>query len=70
MPRRVWSQKGRRPVATAEPRYEWLDVDGFVHPASGATEWFLGNRVDTALLAAVLARFASPQRSGPAGTRR
>jgi transposase len=57
--RRVWAKKGRRPVATAEPRYEWLYVYGFVHPASGAVEWFLGNRVNTALFAAVLARFAA-----------
>ena len=62
--RRVWAKKGRRPVAVAEPRYEWLDVDGFVHPASGATEWFLGNRVDTALFAAVLARLAAAVGAG------
>ncbi len=56
--RRVWAKRGRRPVAVAEPRYAWLYVYGFVHPASGAVEWFLGNRVNTALFAAVLARFA------------
>ena len=58
MLRRVWAKKGRRPIAVAEPRYEWLYLYGFVHPGSGATEWFLGNRVNTALFAAVLARFA------------
>ena len=58
MLRRVWAKKGRRPIATADPRYEWLYLYGFVRPSSGATEWFLGNRVNTALFAAVLARFA------------
>ena len=70
MLRRVWAKRGRRPVAAVEPRYEWLYVYGFVRPASGATEWFLGDRVNTALFAAVLARFASAQRSGPARARR
>ena len=64
MLRRVWAKKGRRPVATAEPRYEWLYLYGFVRPASGATEWFLGNRVNTALFAAVLARFAAAVGAG------
>ena len=62
--RRVWAKKGRRPVAVADPRYAWLDVYGFVRPASGATEWFLGNRVNTALFAAVLARFADAVGAG------
>ena len=62
--RRVWAKRGRRPVAAVEPRYEWLYVYGFVRPASGATEWFLGNRVNTALFAAVLARFAAAVGAG------
>jgi transposase len=62
--RRVWAKRGRRPVATAEPRYAWLYVYGFVRPASGAVEWFLGNRVNTALFAAVLARFAAAVGAG------
>ena len=66
--RRVWAQKGRRPVATAEPRYEGLDLDGFVHPGSGAVEWFPGHRVNTALFAAVLARFAAAVGAGAGKT--
>ena len=58
MLRRVWAKKGRRPIATAQPRYAWLYLYGFVHPGRGAVEWFLCSAVNTALFAAVLARFA------------
>ena len=63
--RRVWAKRGRRPVAPAEPRYEWLYLYGFVRPATGALVWFLCNRVNTALFAAVLARFAAAVGAGP-----
>ena len=56
--RRVWAKRGRRPIAPAEPRYEWLYLYGFVRPTTGALVWFLCNGVNTALFAAVLARFA------------
>ncbi len=62
---RVWAKRGRRPVAPAEPRYQWLDLSGFVRPPTGALVWFLGNRVNTALFAAVLARFAAAVGAGP-----
>ena len=65
MLRRVWAKRGRRPVAPAEPRYEWLYLYGFVRPTTGALVWFLGNRVNTALFAAVLARFAAAVGAGP-----
>ncbi len=63
--RRVWAKRGRRPVAVAEPRYEWLSLDGLVRPTSGAVEWFLCTAVNTALFAAVLARFAAAVGAGP-----
>ena len=63
--RRVWAKRGRRPVATAEPRYEWLYLYGFVRPTSGAVEWFLCTTVNTALFSAVLARFAAAVGAGP-----
>jgi transposase len=63
--RRVWAKRGRRPVAVAEPRYEWLYLYGFVRPTTGALVWFLCNRVNTALFAAVLARFAAAVGAGP-----
>ncbi|HET6519319.1 MAG TPA: transposase [Geminicoccaceae bacterium] len=64
--RRVWAERGRRPVAVAEPRYQWLYLDGFVRPTTGALVWFPCNAVNTALFAAVLARFAAAVGAGPA----
>ena len=63
--RRVWAKRGRRPVAPAEPRYQWLYLYGFVRPTTGALVWFLCNTVNTALFAAVLARFAAEIGAGP-----
>ena len=66
--RRVWAPKGRRPVAAVHPRYEWLYLYGFVRPTSGAVEWFPCSAVNTALFAAVLARFAEAVGAGAAKT--
>jgi hypothetical protein len=62
--RRVWAKRGRRPVAPAEPRYEWLYLYGFVRPTTGALVWFLCNGVNAALFSAVLARFAAAVGAG------
>jgi hypothetical protein len=63
--RRGWAKRGRRPVAAAEPRDQWLDLYGFVRPTTGTLVWFLGTTVNTALFAAVLARFAAAVGAGP-----
>ena len=63
--RRVWAKRGQRPIAVAHPRYKWLYLYAFVHPTSGAVEWFTGSTVDTALFSAVLARFAAAVDVGP-----
>jgi hypothetical protein len=63
--RRVGAKRGRRPVATVEPRYRWLYLYGFVRPTTGALVWFLCNAVNTALLSAVLAHFAAAVGAGP-----
>ena len=63
--RRVWAKRGCRPIAVAEPRYRWLYLYGFVRPTTGAVVWFLCNGVNTALFAAVLARFAAAVGAGP-----
>lgn len=47
-----------------QPRYEWLYLYGFVHPGSGAVEWFLCHTVNLALFAAVLQRFAQAVGAG------
>jgi DDE superfamily endonuclease len=63
--RRVWAKRGQRPIAVSHPRYTWLYLYAFVHPTSGAVEWFTGSTVDTALFSAVLARFAVAVGAGP-----
>ena len=63
--RRVGAERGRRPVAAAAPRYQWLYLYGFVRPTTGTLVWFLGTTVNTALFAAVLARFAAAVGAGP-----
>jgi hypothetical protein len=41
--RRVWAPKGQRAVVTISPRYRWRSLCGYVHPASGRTQWHLGS---------------------------
>jgi transposase len=62
--RRVWAKRGQRPIAVAHPRYEWLYLYAFVHPASGAVHWFSGSTVDTDLFAEILAGFARAAGAG------
>ena len=57
--RRQWAPRGQRPVAVGHPRYEWLYLYGFVHPATGEVVWFVCSTVDAELLGAVLAAFAA-----------
>ncbi|HET6519303.1 MAG TPA: transposase [Geminicoccaceae bacterium] len=52
VPRRVWAERGRRPIAVAEPRHRWLYLYGFVRPTTGALVRFPCNTVTTALFAA------------------
>ena len=56
--RRQWAPKGQRPTAVVQHRFEWLYLDGFVHPSTGEVVWFICNAVGIDLFAAVLAAFA------------
>ncbi len=56
--RRVWAQRGRRPVAVVYPRYEWRYLHGFVEPRTGRTFWWLTWWVDTQAFSLVLHEFA------------
>ena len=62
--RRQWAPKGRRPVAVGHPRYEWLYLYGFVHPATGEVVRFICSAVDATLLGAVLTAFAEEVGAG------
>lgn len=56
--RRVWSQRGQRPVAWQQPRYAWVWVYGCVHPPTGRTHTLLMPRVNVEAMSAALAAFA------------
>lgn len=63
--RRVWAPRGRRPLARVQPRYRWRYLAGFVHPASGRTQWHLGTTVNRDLFSVSLAQFAEQVGAGP-----
>ena len=56
--RRVWSARGKRPVARVVHRYEWVYVYGFVHPRSGRVVCLLLPRMNTEMMNLALQRFA------------
>ena len=56
--RRQWASQGQRPTAVVHHRFEWLYLDGFVHPSTGEVVWFICNAVGIDLFGAVLAAFA------------
>lgn len=62
--RRVWAPIGERPIAVVHHRYEWLYLYGFVHPASGTTEWLVLPRVNVAWFNRALAEFAKATGAG------
>ena len=64
--RRVWAPRGKRPVVEIHPRYQWRYLSGFVHPASGQTQWHLCSSVSVELFASSLVHFAAQVGAGPA----
>ncbi|ABW32851.1 transposase, orfB, putative (plasmid) [Acaryochloris marina MBIC11017] len=44
--RKIWAPVGQRPIAEVDHRYEWTYLYGFVHPATGDTEWLILPRVN------------------------
>jgi hypothetical protein len=56
--RKVWSKRGKRPVAVIRPRYKWLWVVAFVCPESGKTIWWLVPVLNAPTFARLLAGFA------------
>jgi hypothetical protein len=62
--RQQWAPKGQRPTAVVQHRFEWLYLDGFVHPSTGEVVWFICNAVGIDLFTAVLAAFAQAVGAG------
>jgi transposase len=63
--RRVWARRGHRPIAIVRDRYQWRSLNGFVHPQTGATCWFLMPTVRTDVFNQVLSAFAHEVGAGP-----
>ena len=63
--RAVWAKRGRRPVVSVKPRYEWLYVYGFVCPETGETSFWLAQSVNTETMSAVLGAFARERAAAP-----
>ena len=51
--------------STIHPRYRWRYLSGYVHPASGRTQWHLGSGVTVELFTHSLAAFAAAGGSWP-----
>jgi hypothetical protein len=64
--RRVWVRPGERPVAIVHHRYEWLWLTAFVHPATGASHWYILPRIRPDAFGVALAEFARAVGAGPA----
>jgi hypothetical protein len=63
--RRVWAPRGKRPLITIHPRYRWRYLSGYVHPASGRTQWHLSSGISVELFTRSLAAFAQQAGAGP-----
>lgn len=62
--RRVWAQRGQRPLACSTHRYEWSYVYGFVHLHDGRTRWLILPTVNTLAMQLVLRAFAQAEGVG------
>ncbi len=62
--RRRGAPRGKRPVVAIHPRSQWRSRSGFVHPASGQTQWHLSSSVSIELFARSLKHFAQQAGAG------
>ena len=63
--RKIWAKVGQRPIAEIDPGYEWTYLYGFVHPATGQTQWLILPRVNGDWFNQALAIFAQQVGAGP-----
>ena len=62
--RKIWAPVGQRPIAEVDHRYEWTYLYGFVHPATGDTEWLILPRVNGEWFNQALKSFAQQVGAG------
>jgi hypothetical protein len=53
-------------VIAIHPRYRWRYLSGYVHPASGRTQWHLSSGINVQLFASSLHHFAEQAGAGAA----
>jgi hypothetical protein len=58
--------RGGRPTATVHHRYQWLWLVAIVHPAMGASHWYILPRIRADAFGLALAEFARAVGAGPA----
>ena len=56
--RRMWSPKGKRPIAKQTRKYQWIYAYSFVHPLTGKSFWLTLPTVNTALMNLALKEFS------------
>jgi hypothetical protein len=57
--RRIWAERGKRPVVAQHIGYEWIYLNGFVQPATGEVEWLLLPAANIAAFNIALKHFAA-----------
>jgi hypothetical protein len=63
--RRVWAPWGKHPLIAIHPRYCWRYLFGYVHPASGRTQWHLSSGISVEPFTRSLSAFAEQAGAGP-----
>lgn len=56
--RRIWSPKGKRPIAKQTRKYQWIYAYSFVHPLTGKSFWLTLPSVSTVLMNLALKEFS------------
>lgn len=56
--RRIWSPKGKRPIARQIRKYQWIYAYAFVHPLTGKSFWLTLPTTNTILMSMALKEFS------------
>ena len=63
--RRVWAERGKRPIALVQPRHIWAYVSAFVHPSTGRTSIWVASSMNIPMMSAMLQELAQSHDVGP-----
>lgn len=62
-PTNVWAQRGSRPTAIRQTRYEWAHLFAAVEPATGASRALIAPELNTGIMNVFLERNSSADSS-------